>query len=357
LDLEEKVDQLIELGRDYLDMPYGFLTRIKEGRQHIRQAAGMHRLLQPGASCPLSESYCRKTIQKETLLAVQNAPDEGWMEDAAYEKFDLGSYVGSQVIVDGDLYGTFCFAATEPRDRPFSERERTFVELLTLWANYELEQRQAEERLRRQNERLDNFASVVTHDLRNPLNVAKGRLGLAREEQDSDHLGAVDRSLDRMDEIIEDVLTLTWGQQTIDEDDLGPCSLGEVGQACWDQVASEKATLQVEDPPRIRAEDRRIRRLLENLFRNAVEHGGEDISVRVGRLENGFFVEDTGPGIPAEKRDQVLEAGFTSSEEGTGLGLSIVTTVAETHGWDVDVTESAEGGARFEFTSVIDVEG
>jgi signal transduction histidine kinase len=170
-------------------------------------------------------------------------------------------------------------------------------------------------------------------------------------------LGAVDRSLDRMDEIIEDVLTLTWGRQTIDEDDLGTCTLSEMATACWNQVASEKATLRVEDLPRIRAEDRRIRHLLENLFRNAVEHGGEDISVRVGRLENGFFVEDTGPGIPAESRDQVLEAGFTSSDEGTGLGLSIVTTVTETHGWNVKVTESADGGARFEFTNVIEVDG
>jgi signal transduction histidine kinase len=72
----------------------------------------------------------------------------------------------------------------------------------------------------------------------------------------------------------------------------------------------------------------------------------------VGRLDNGFFVEDDGPGIPEEMREKVFEAGYSSEEEGTGLGLSIVGTIAEAHGWTVSVTEGREGGARFELTGV-----
>lgn len=204
---------------------------------------------------------------------------------------------------------------------------------------------EAEQRSRQ----LEDFAKIVSHDLRNPLNVAWGRLQLAREMRDSNHLATVADALKRMDEIIEDVLMLTWSSQGIDPEDVGDHRLGEVAEVSWEHVETEDARLRVENEPTLRANERRLQRLLENLFRNAVEHGGQDVTVRVGALPKGFFVEDDGPGIPREKRAKVFEAGYSSGEEGTGLGLSIVRTIAETHGWDVSATEGRKGGVRFEF--------
>jgi hypothetical protein len=74
-------------------------------------------------------------------------------------------------------------------------------------------------------------------------------------------------------------------------------------------------------------------------------------TIRVGGLSRGFYVEDDGFGIPAAESEEVFEYGYSTDEEGAGLGLSIVEAVAEAHGWTVSVTESAEGGARFVFTS------
>ena len=113
---------------------------------------------------------------------------------------------------------------------------------------------------------------------------------------------------------------------------------------------------------------------MENLIRNAVEHGGDDVAITVGSLgdrkadggddgangeatektsgEVGFFVEDDGPGIPEANRDEAFDAGYSTSREGTGFGLRIVEQVATAHGWSVRVTESREGGARFEVTGV-----
>jgi signal transduction histidine kinase len=107
----------------------------------------------------------------------------------------------------------------------------------------------------------------------------------------------------------------------------------------------------------------RLLHVFENLFRNAVEHGGPDVTVRVGPISrpafeagknvgSGFFVADDGPGIPEERRETVFEAGHTTHSEGTGLGLSIVEQFVEAHGWSIRVTESADGGARFEVTGV-----
>jgi len=81
-----------------------------------------------------------------------------------------------------------------------------------------------------------------------------------------------------------------------------------------------------------------------------VEH--DPLEITVGRLPDGFYVADDGPGIPPDERDRVFEPGHSTSEDGTGYGLWIVEEIVTAHGWTVDATESATGGARFEITGV-----
>jgi len=215
--------------------------------------------------------------------------------------------------------------------------------------------------LEREKERLDRFASVVAHDLRNPLNVADGRLDLARESLENDtysgdggrpeteeHLEAIDASLERMETLIDDLLALARQGQDIDE--IESVSLASLADDCWGTVDSADATLVTAADTTIEADSDRLRQLLENLFRNAIEHGGADVTITVGSLEDdaGFFVEDDGPGIPEEERDEVFEAGMTTNPDGTGFGLAIVKEIVEAHGWGITATASADGGARFE---------
>lgn len=148
---EAKIERILDLGREVTALPYGFLTRIEVdvdgetgGTQRIVHAVGGHDDLQSGASCPLNEAYCRKTIEQESLLAIHDAVEAGWAGDPAYEASELGSYIGSKVFVGDDLYGTFCFAATESRDEPFPETAKEVVKLMGAWAGRELERSQAE---------------------------------------------------------------------------------------------------------------------------------------------------------------------------------------------------------------------
>ncbi|AGN02402.1 histidine kinase [Salinarchaeum sp. Harcht-Bsk1] len=215
--------------------------------------------------------------------------------------------------------------------------------------------------LEREKERLDRFASVVAHDLRNPLNVADGRLDLAVESLEHDgysgdgghpetaeHLDAIDDALERMEALIDDLLTLARQGQDLDE--IESVSIGSFAEDCWGTVDGPAATLVSADDPTIRADPERLRQLLENLFRNAIEHGGEDVTITVGSLDGdaGFYVEDDGPGIPAADRTDVFEAGMTTNPDGTGFGLAIVEEIADAHGWDVSATAADDGGARFE---------
>jgi len=196
---------------------------------------------------------------------------------------------------------------------------------------------------------LDEFASVVSHDLRNPLNVAAGRLELARVECDSEHFAAIDTAHDRMQTLIDDLLTLARQDEATDVE---PVSLPTVTEDCWQTVATIDATLAVETERTIRADRSRLQQLFENLFRNAIEHAGADVTVTVGEISetNGFYVEDDGPGIPVEDRKQVFEAGYSTNDEGTGFGLRIVREIVEAHGWNIRITDGPDGGARFEIT-------
>jgi PAS domain S-box-containing protein len=298
------------------------------------------------------------------------------------------------------------------------------------------ERKRREAALERKNERLEEFASLVSHDLRNPLSVATASLDRVREatrnvndahdthdhddtahddhdhddhdhddtahddhdhdahdhddtahdahdhddhdhdhdhddhdhdahddtahddhdhdghDHDHDHLAAIEESLDRMATIIDDVLTLARTGRDVTADELEPLDLDLVARKCSNGVDLQGVEVQVVVDRVVYADEGRLQQVFENLFRNAVEHGGRNASVVVGPLDDGFYVEDDGPGIPAERQACVFESGFSTTEDGTGLGLAIVEEVVDAHGWNVCVTSGIDGGARFEITGL-----
>ena len=269
-----------------------------------------------------------------------------------------------------------------------------FVGLILGW--FDARKRRTEARLERERnkfkqrtEELDEFAGIVSHDLRNPLNVAKLQLenaqGMNDPTETQDALTDVEDSLRRMERIIDDVLGMVREGQAIDE--VEPVSLATVAEHSWGNVKTHGATLEVVQSGRVQADRSALEHILENLFRNSIEHGttqgqsvaevpqnrdggpeaperqspgttvvedggGCDLTVRVGTLEDGFYVEDTGTGIPAEIRETLFDTGVTTNDDGTGLGLSIVQKLVNAHDWDIRATEAEGGGARFEITGV-----
>ncbi|MES3516424.1 MAG: PAS domain S-box protein [Natronomonas sp.] len=242
-------------------------------------------------------------------------------------------------------------------DKPIERDDvADLAHLLAANAEAALNRADRESELQRQNERLEKFASILSHDLRDPLNTAQAQIALARQsdpEAIDDHLEALSELHDRMSTLIDDVLTLT--KEGTVANDPETIDFAEVVESAWSTARDDSATIEIDgDLGTIRADSPRLQRLLENLFGNAARHAGDDVTVRVGRLEGGggFYVEDDGPGIPADKRQTVFEYGYTDDDDGTGLGLNIVETIARAHGWSTRATESPEGGARFEFRFV-----
>jgi PAS domain S-box-containing protein len=354
----------------------------------------------------LDFEMCSVTIQEGDYLVPyaisESAPPDGARtmhveEGLAGKTFQTGeSYTVDQVRSGDDTsptfdaiesglstpigdYGVFQAVSTEPD--AFDEEDITLAELLVSHTRTAIERIEREEALTRKTERLEEFASFVSHDLRNPLNVATLRLELLDEDCESEHVEGLGNALDRMERLIDELLTLARQGETIGETE--PVVLSDVVNRAWNNVETNGATLVCETDRTLYADHNRLTAVLENLVRNAVEHGstttrtesddaaegdsagtrsesddavehGEGVTVTVGDLPDGtgFYIADDGAGIPESKREDVFESGYSTAEDGTGFGLTIVRDIVEAHDWEIRITDSEGGGARFEITGV-----
>jgi len=197
-------------------------------------------------------------------------------------------------------------------------------------------------------DQLEEFTATVSHDLRNPLNVAAGNIRLAAAEGQSEPLDTAFDAIERMDTLIEELLTLAKDGKKVGDRRLVPSE--EVVAKSFENVRAPQTTLQIRGSVEISCDSARLTEAFENLIRNAVEHAGSEVALTAGVLpdEDGLYIEDDGPGIPPEKRERVFEKGHTTRKDGSGFGLAIVERIVGAHGWDIQIADGEAGGARFE---------
>ncbi|ELZ98926.1 light and oxygen sensing histidine kinase [Haloferax mucosum ATCC BAA-1512] len=263
-------------------------------------------------------------------------------------RYNEDTEMRSEIVVPLGRHGLLLTGSTASRE--FTDRDTDLFRILAASAEAAMVRAKREAELREQNERLDKFADVVAHDLRNPLTVAVGFLDVATETGDEQYFDRVRDAHERIENLIDDLLTLSRGERPID--DSTEVDIELLARQSWEYVDTDDATLSIaESLPAVRGDAGRLKQLFENLFRNAIEHGDVDVNVTIEALADGdgFAVEDDGDGIPPENREEVLEHGVSYSSNGTGFGLSIVAAIAREHGWTLTVGESTTGGARFEF--------
>jgi PAS domain S-box-containing protein len=333
----------------------GFLDLIPIGRETVLDQfdAGVVTLDKDHRVIDLNKRACQLFDVDDADAVVgdhinETVADSPMFRDRYWAVADSDSGHESPVKSDGSYY-TVEVVPLRPSGKTRLGRS-LIIRDITEQKRREQELEETKRTLEQSNESLDQFASTVSHDLRNPLNIAQLRLDLAQDEAESKHLHAVRDAHERMEALIDDLLTLARQGNVIDETD--PADLATLAETGWQNVATADATLAIETEQTICADSPRVEQLLENLFRNAVEHAGEDVTVTVGEVADGFFVADDGPGIPAEEHGDVFDAGYSTADESTGFGLLIVKKIAEAHGWEVTVTDGGQSGARFEFTGV-----
>jgi PAS domain S-box-containing protein len=341
----------VDAARDVLGLDANAIHLYDADRSALVPAAGTEKVFDLVGEPPTfteGGSIGWRVFESGEALAVDDTHDDP-------DIYNPESPIRSELLLPIEGYGILM--AGSPTPDTFDQEDLVLGQILagSLVSAFEqieqMEQRQAREReLETQNERLEEFASIVSHDLRNPLNVAEGRVELAKESGELDHLDAVERAHERMNALIDDLLTLARQGEYVSE--IAPVRLDAIAGDCWENVATADATLDVRSDRAVLADRSRLQQLFENLMRNAVEHAGDDVTVSVGELADGFYVADDGSGIPADVREDVFDAGYSTSECGTGFGLRIVKQIATAHDWEIAVEEGDDGGARFEITGV-----
>lgn len=216
------------------------------------------------------------------------------------------------------------------------------------------------------------FVANVSHELRTPLSLIKGYaetlLDGAKDNPEvaTKFLQTIDRNARRLDLLIQDLLIISSLESGRVSLSLGAVNLHTLTDRMLadfkSRAEARHVTLQSEVPELMaHADEARLEQVLGNLLENAVKYGRESGTVTVGGRPTSdgmleLFVQDDGPGIPAESLERVFERFYrvdkarSRDQGGTGLGLSIVKHIVHGHGGRVWVESEPGKGAKFYFT-------
>ncbi|RDI72435.1 MEDS domain-containing protein [Halopelagius longus] len=374
---DEKLERLLELGRERVSLENGYLNRIDADAREFEvvAAVGPNDRIEPGVVDSLSGTYCERHLSSTEPLAVANVAEAELEGLRAHEEYGLKAYFATTVDLGADERGTLCFASESPREGRFTDAERSFLDLLGQCIGYEFERQQHERelketigRLQQSNERLERFAYAASHDLQEPLRMVTSYLRLiesryadAFDEDGEEFLEFAVDGADRMREMIDGLLK--YSRVETGGDPLEPVELDGVLEDALKnlQIGIEEtdAEIHVEELPRVEGDAGQLRQVFQNLLDNALTYSGDEPpQVRVDAERRGrewvISVRDDGIGIDSEDHEKIFTVfdRLHSRDEydGTGIGLALCERIVERHGGDIWVESEPGEGATFSVT-------
>ena len=247
---------------------------------------------------------------------------------------------------------------------PLSNRQNVAINNTGRVISSEIEAIEAQNKLREKIELLEKFRYIISHDLMSPIATAKGRTEIAKTEFESDHIDIAYDAIERVENMIDSTERLLDAGGSIEVN--GPVSMRETCEEAWKIIDVDEADLIVENDFEVYADIDQLKTILENLFKNSIQHGGRDTTITVYKKtpiqtstrrdpDDTFsvVVEDNGKGIDPDIEDELFERQKTTKQgsDTSGFGLSIVKSAVEAHGWEINVTNSNKG-AKFVISDV-----
>jgi len=143
----EKQRRALSLGREFLGVENGHIQRPNDdgATDEVLVSVGENPSILPeGATLQRGTTYCRRTLESHSPIALSNASEQGWADDPAFLEHGFECYLGTTIIVDGEPWGTVCFISRKSRDTDFTAEEQAFVELVARLLGRDIDARRYE---------------------------------------------------------------------------------------------------------------------------------------------------------------------------------------------------------------------
>ena len=368
----------------FFGLDFGIVSRVEGDRyviEHVHQPEGAG--LEVGQEFPLGDTYCAITLEASDVISIDEMRSSNHSDRPCHEKFQLESYIGVPLRVDGEIHGTLNFSAPDARPRAWGEADRQLVLLLARWVEGTIAEARLRERLAStvrelesanreliaRNTEMEGFARHASHDLQAPLqNVTALARILTEDLEDGDaervaeDARMIDGEVARMSELVQALLTFARtgraeiGDGLIQLDDCVDRALDTLQQT----IEAAGAEVVVGDLPAVPGSDQLLVLVFQNLIGNAVKFRRADVPPRVeisGRAlvdAVEITISDNGVGIDPDKLELVFKPltrlHSTSEYPGSGIGLAIVRKIVGRHGGDVSVESTPGKGSTFRLT-------
>ena len=368
----------------YLGLPLGIISKV-EGKRYIvkhfhSESAAFD--LRKEQVLDLDKTYCQLLVSEGEVTMLENVGNSVHHKHPCYLDLKLEAYMGALVHVEGEIYGTVNFSSPVAAKRKFSDYDKQFMKLLANWIGSVLTKEKAYRFLELEKERAEeasvakaNFLSMMSHEVRTPLNGIIGTTHLLQKRNPSKdqlrHLNILQKSSAHLQTIVTDILDfakIEEGKILLENAEFNLHELVEGIRLNYEtQIEEKRIELILDYDEALSAnywgDQVRISQVLHNLMSNAIKFTEVgSITFRCKRTDKVnkfdhllFEVEDTGIGIPPEHMESIFgvfsqaDDSITRKFGGSGLGLSITKKLLELMGGEIEVESEVDAGTTFRF--------
>lgn len=361
-------DRLAKMAALVLHVPVTIISIIGENRQFFKADFGLKAPFDTLREVPVDDSICRYTLAGQEIIAPDTKIHPLLKDHPTTEPWGIAAFISIPMVTsEGHVIGTFC--AIDPSIHPWSENDLTVMRELTKGVMTEIELRTQLEEFTQERAMREQFVAALSHDLRNPIGVAKMSAQLlSNSDYDPNErkelVQMIQENMERADAMIADLLNVTSlkaGDKM--QIKVTECNLETIAQSTIDTLEKmHRRSISLKIVGKLQGywDSNGLRRVLENLVGNGIKYGTPNsrVSVEITAEDSHILinVHNHGNPIPPEMIERIFDpfhradAAKKSLQTGWGIGLTIVRALIKAHGGEISVRSNDAEGTTFSVT-------